>query len=362
MSEKLSSHNRIQCFFFLTRFVAKLFFEGPPPPLPPELIQIFKYKNADWDKYRREIMRTVTRTTPANTPDEIDAQINTFTNTMHSARDIVFKPTTIPKNRTPLPTRIVKLIKEKRKLYREFIQTRDPLLKTLFNKLNAQIRRDINRYREETWIKTCESLDYRDGKKFWNKFKVITGQKRKTNHYLATDAHIYYTPQERANCFAEQLDGIHQVPNDPNFNATFFDQIANNVHAFKNIPLIDPLPHPLHNEHLTDNITTDEVKTIMTKSWPVTAPGSQGVFRGRGRGFGFFKNGRQAAIVLSWLLLVQLPGQVLRSYSSKVSKSKRFLIVKQILVYSVTAKLSTEQHLVVRYWFTRMRLWFACNY
>jgi hypothetical protein len=96
-------------------------------------------------------------------------------------------------------------------------------------------------------------------------------------------------------------------------------------------------------------------REIVTKSWPVTAPGSQGVFRGRGRGFGFLKNGRQAAIVLSWLLLVQLPGQVLRSYSSKVSKSKRFLIVKQILVYSVTAKLSTEQYLVVRYWFTRMR-------
>jgi hypothetical protein len=97
------------------------------------------------------------------------------------------------------------------------------------------------------------------------------------------------------------------------------------------------------------------LQNLVTKSWPVTAPGSQGVFRGRGRGFGFLKNGRQAAIVLSWLLLVQLPGQVLRSYSSKVSKSKRFLIVKQILVYSVTAKLSTEQYLVVRYWFTRMR-------
>jgi hypothetical protein len=28
---------------------------------------------------------------------------------------------------------------------------------------------------------------------------------------------------------------------------------------------------------------------VVTKSWPVTAPGSQGVFRGRGRGFGFLK-------------------------------------------------------------------------
>jgi hypothetical protein len=83
--------------------------------------------------------------------------------------------------------------------------------------------------------------------------------------------------------------------------------------------------------------------------------GLPGGFSGQRAWVRIFKNGRQAAIVLSWLLLVQLPGQVLRSYSSKVSKSKRFLIVKQILVYSVTAKLSTEQYLVVRYWFTRMR-------
>jgi hypothetical protein len=87
--------------------------------------------------------------------------------------------------------------------------------------------------------------------------------------------------------------------------------------------------------------------------WQLRAP--RGFFGAEGVGSDFLKNGRQAAIVLSWLLLVQLPGQVLRSYSSKVSKSKRFLIVKQILVYSVTAKLPTEQHLVVRYWFTRMR-------
>jgi hypothetical protein len=46
----------------------------------------------------------------------------------------------------------------------------------------------------------------------------------------------------------------------------------------------------------------------VTKSWPVTAPGSQGVFRGRGRGFGFLKNGRQAAIVLSWVVACPAAG------------------------------------------------------
>jgi hypothetical protein len=31
-------------------------------------------------------------------------------------------------------------------------------------------------------------------------------------------------------------------------------------------------------------VPNERVKEVMTKSWPVTAPGSQGVFRGRGRG------------------------------------------------------------------------------
>jgi hypothetical protein len=63
----------------------------------------------------------------------------------------------------------------------------------------------------------------------------------------------------------------------------------------------------------------------MTKSWPVTAPGSQGVFRGRGRGLGY---GRQATF-LSWIRLAQLPGQALGSMN------KCSLKLKLKLVYSV---------------------------
>jgi hypothetical protein len=61
----------------------------------------------------------------------------------------------------------------------------------------------------------------------------------------------------------------------------------------------------------------DNMLYVMTKSWPVTAPGSQGVFRGRGRGLRY---GRQATF-LSWFRLVQLPGQALRFYSSRNKSS-----------------------------------------
>jgi hypothetical protein len=146
-------------------------------------------------------------------------------------------------------------------------------LKTAHNRLNAIIRRDINAYREETWSKACESLDYRDGKKFWNKFKALTGQKSVPNHHLVYNAQTYHSPRHKASCFAELLEEVHQVPHNPNLEDVFFQRITNNVNAFKNTPLTEPLPHPLNDEHMTDEITTDEVKSIISHLKNSKAPG-----------------------------------------------------------------------------------------
>jgi exonuclease III len=247
------------------------------PPRSPQIIQIFDYKKADWHKFRREISKTLPHITRVNSPAEIDEQINTFTHTLIDAKNTAIKTKTIPKNRDPLPARIVKAIKEKRKIFREYTRTRDPFLKTAHNRLNAIIRRDINAYREETWSKACETLDYRDGKKFWNKFKALTGQKSIPNHHLVHNAQTYHSPRDKASCFAELLEEVHQVPHNPNFEDVFFQRITNNVNAFKNTRFTEPLPHPLDDEHMTDEITTDEVKSIITHLKNSKAPGPDGI-------------------------------------------------------------------------------------
>jgi hypothetical protein len=125
------------------------------------------------------------------------------------------------------------LIREKRRVYRSFVQTRDPALKTIFNRLNAQVRRDLNRFREEQWIDSCRLLDYRNGKKFWTQFQTLTGQKTTTVHHLVRNNAIINTPLEKANCFAETLEQIHQVPNDPHFDDAFFAQVIRSVNNFR---------------------------------------------------------------------------------------------------------------------------------
>jgi hypothetical protein len=77
----------------------------------------------------------------------------------------------------------------------------------------------------------------------------------------------------------------------------------------------------------------------MTKSWPVTAPGSQGVFRGRGRGLGY---GRQATF-LSWIRLAQLPGQALRFYPSREYEQMLFKVKIKVGLFGSIRKSHTKQ-------------------
>jgi endonuclease/exonuclease/phosphatase family metal-dependent hydrolase len=124
----------------------------------------------------------------------VDRQVAQFTEVLKTAQSQSIPRKFIPINKCPIPAGILALIREKRRAYRSFIQTRDPALKTIFNRLNAQVRRDLNRFREEQWIDSCRLLDYRNGKKFWTQFQTLTVQKTTTVHHLVRNNAIINTP------------------------------------------------------------------------------------------------------------------------------------------------------------------------
>jgi hypothetical protein len=165
------------------------------------------------------------------------------------------------------------LIREKRRVYCSFIQTRDPALKTIFNRLNAQVRRDLNRFREEQWIDSCRLLDYRNGKKFWTQFQTLTGQKTTTVHHLVRNNAIINTPLEKANCFAETLEQIHQVPNDPHFDDAFFAQVIRSVNNFRRNSPNHPLRLLPEDDSLVVEVLPDEVGAHIRQLKSKKAPG-----------------------------------------------------------------------------------------
>ena len=222
----------------------------PAPPPPPSYITIHDNKHADWAKYQRHITENLPEINITRDSNEIDNQITLITNTILAAKEIAIPLKRVPINKRPLPPRILNLIKQKRQVYREITRTRNPQLKPIFNRLNAQIRRDINQYREEQWSNTCAKLDYRDGKKFWDKFKILTGQKTQNTTHLIQNGTFLSTPEEKSNAFAQTLQEIHEIPLDPNFNHEFFNSVSEEVQEFREQPF-----HPLAllNMHVPDN-------------------------------------------------------------------------------------------------------------
>jgi hypothetical protein len=229
------------------------------PPERPNFIPIDDFNQTNSQAYQRHIsehLPVIIQTTDSNA---IDAQVTQFTETVIRAKEITVQNIS-PQINAPYPAPFWTKFTKNEKVYRRFILTRDPFLKTIFNKLNAQIRRDLNKYREDQWIDTCRSLDYRDGKSFWSRFQQITGQKKHSNHHLIHQNHqTLSTPQDKANCFAQTLQEINQVPDDPHFDNRFFNKVTQNVTNFFNIAPNLPDRLPLEDQSLTEQIHTEEV-------------------------------------------------------------------------------------------------------
>lgn len=244
---------------------------NPPRPAPTSTT-IRDFKNTNWTDFKNYITQNLHQHPQLNTPHDIDTAVDDYTNTIQQAILTHVPTKRIHFERKPLPTEIVQLIKLKRQLYRLFNRNHDPLVKTQWNKLNATIRLKINKIKEQEWNNACSTLDYRDGKQFWDKLKVLTGTKRHTHSHLQDGNIITNDPQTKADIFARTLERTHTINNDPTYserrrrrieNSTL-DTLANYQHQ--------PRPnHPLLNE-----ITIDDIQNTL-KKLKNTAPGTDNI-------------------------------------------------------------------------------------
>ncbi|XP_072384499.1 uncharacterized protein [Diabrotica undecimpunctata] len=97
------------------------------------------------------------------------------------------------------------------------------------------------------WEDATSKLDYRDGAKFWNKFKVLTKQKLSQPSHLLIDNQIISTPELKAEAFKNSLHENFQTPDNPNFDRLFkleteFAVRNTLMHQTPNhVPIMDPI-------------------------------------------------------------------------------------------------------------------------
>lgn len=147
-----------------------------------------------------------------------------------------------------LPPYIVKLIKNKRRMYREYCSNRDPFYKREINRYNKNIHRMIQQYRENNWIEACNKINDSKGKKFYQEVNKLS--KYKYHHHIPTlveNNKEFKTDQEKADLFARHYMKVYKFNEDKYFDDSTLGSINSWYHDY------------FENQQITvDNTTIDE--------------------------------------------------------------------------------------------------------
>lgn len=105
-----------------------------------------------------------------------------------------------------LPPFIIRVIKLKRKMYREYKMERNTEIKKMINQLGKNIHYMIQKYNEYKWLQTCKDIEDSQGKKFYEKINKVTKYRQKSAIDILTEGNKQYsTDQEKAKIFANHF-------------------------------------------------------------------------------------------------------------------------------------------------------------
>ena len=124
----------------------------------------------------------------------------------------------------PVSDETLVLIKEKRRLRRQYSQTHDPLVKTRINQLQKEIKDNLRIESQASWEKFCISLETNHTKS-WRKIKNFLKPKGQRDYpALRLDAKTTKTNADKAQLFAESVERYFGIQSD-NFDSKHFDEV-----------------------------------------------------------------------------------------------------------------------------------------
>ena len=118
------------------------------------------------------------------------------------------------------------LIKEKHKLRWQYSQAHDPLVKTLINQLQKEIKDNLRIESQASWEKFCNDISLETNHtESWHKIKTFFRPKGHRDYpALRLDAKTTKTNPDKAQHFAESVERHFGIQND-NFDLEHFDEV-----------------------------------------------------------------------------------------------------------------------------------------
>ena len=105
--------------------------------------------------------------------DDLDRYADFIVTALHTAVDkAIPKSKSVRPESNPISNETLALIKEKRKLRRQYSQMKDPAVKTRLNQLQKQVKDDLRVESQASWEKFCNSISLEsDSNDSWRKIK-----------------------------------------------------------------------------------------------------------------------------------------------------------------------------------------------
>ena len=126
----------------------------------------------------------------------------------------------------PISEETLALIKEKRKLRRQYSQAHDPLVKTRINQLQKEIKDNLRIESQASWEKFCNDISLETNHtESWRKIKNFLKPKGHRDYpALRLDAKTAKTNADKAQLFAESVERHFGIQSN-NFDSNHFDEV-----------------------------------------------------------------------------------------------------------------------------------------
>ena len=136
------------------------------------------------------------------------------------------KSKSVPPESNPISNQALALIKEKRKLRRQYSQRKDPAVKTRINQLQKQVKDDLRIESQSSWEKFCNSISLEtDSNESWRRIKNFPEPKGQRDYpTLQHTSNVAKTNTDKAQLFAESVErhfGIESV----HFDSNHFNEV-----------------------------------------------------------------------------------------------------------------------------------------
>ncbi|GFW81504.1 hypothetical protein TNCV_2881821 [Trichonephila clavipes] len=169
-----------------------------------------------------------------NTYSDIDQKITEFTNTVRAAHSHASRPIVTP-HKSYTPPYIHKLIKQKNQYRNLYHRTLDPHYKTLYNKAQKNVKKELRNYSNENWTARLQALSAQDNS-LWAVQKFLKN-KRSDIPPLNCMTGTAVTDNQKANILADSiLDNFTENTRKTNEFDDNDELINNTVNSFLSIP------------------------------------------------------------------------------------------------------------------------------